>query len=44
MDGEVATLKAPIAFAQDLYELRLHAGHARQKLEKWLQGPAPRAG
>jgi TRAP transporter TAXI family solute receptor len=43
MDHELATLKIPISFAQDLYNLRINVGYVRTRLERWLEASAVRA-
>ena len=43
MDHELATLKIPISFAQDLYNLRVNVSYVRTRLERWLDASELRA-
>jgi hypothetical protein len=40
MERELSTLKLPINYAKDLYNLRLHVSFVRQRVDSWAHAPA----
>ncbi len=43
MEKDLATLKLPTSFAEQLYNLRTHVSYVRNRFDAWLARPAPAA-
>jgi hypothetical protein len=40
LEKEVLSVRVPLSYTEELYNLRLHIGYIRSRLENWLGKPA----